>query len=216
MKRLLLLILLVVSTAAMWWFLGDRNKKSTKPSAVKRVSAPAPVPVKDEEPARLNVYGRAAKKYASAHGFSTNVCFLLDMRLHSGKKRFFIYDLQHLVASQSGLVAHGSCNTSYQESPKFSNQENCGCSSKGKYKVSYRYNGTFGRAFKLYGLDSTNSNAFARFIVLHGYECVPDEETYPAPICNSLGCPMVSNNFLRELDSIIARERRPILLWMFN
>lgn len=65
-------------------------------------------------------------------------------------------------------------------------------------------------------LDSSNSNAFQRTIVLHAYDCVPDEEVYPQPICNSLGCPMVSYKFLEELTSIIAKSRTPILLWIFN
>ena len=98
----------------------------------------------------------------------------------------------------------------------FSNTPGCGCTSIGKYKVSYRYKGRFGAAFKLRGLDITNNNAFNRAIVLHAYDCVPDIETYPAAICNSLGCPMVSYKYLREITSIIVASDKPLLLWVFS
>jgi hypothetical protein len=50
----------------------------------------------------------------------------------------------------------------------------------------------------LYGLDSTNNQVFRRNIVLHSFSYVPEAETDPYPICNSLGCPMVSPGFLQQ------------------
>ncbi len=67
-----------------------------------------------------------------------------------------------------------------------------GCSSLGKYKIGEKYRGQYGKSYKLYGLENTNSNAYKRAIVLHGFSCVPDEEIYPGVVCNSLGCAMVS------------------------
>jgi hypothetical protein len=60
------------------------------------------------------------------------------------------------------------------------------------------YTGRFGRAYKLHGLGSSNSQAFRRNIVLHSYFYVPEAETDPYPICNSLVCPMVSPGFLQQ------------------
>lgn len=113
-------------------------------------------------------------------------------------------------------MAHGSCNTRFLENAEFSNITGCGCSAEGKYKVGEAYNGRFGKAFKLYGLEHTNFNAYKRYIVLHGYTCVPNEEVYPAPICNSLGCPMVSYQFLENLATIIEGSKKPVLLWVYN
>jgi L,D-transpeptidase catalytic domain len=78
------------------------------------------------------------------------------------------------------------------------------------------YRGRFGSAYKLYGLDSSNSNASKRAIVLHSYECVPEQEIYPLPVCNSRGCPMVSSKFLQKLKSYIESSDRPVLLSIFN
>ena len=138
------------------------------------------------------------------------------MSLNSGKYRFFVYDLVHDSVVMSGLVAHGSCNKTFLASAKFSNMPGCGCSEKGKYKIGYKYQGRFGPAYKLYGLDTTNSNAFDRYIVLHSYYMVPDRETSPLPICNSLGCAMVSDNFIKQLAAKLDASKKPVLLWMIE
>ncbi|MCU0321465.1 MAG: murein L,D-transpeptidase catalytic domain family protein [Chitinophagaceae bacterium] len=156
-----------------------------------------------------------AKKYVVANKLSNAYCILIDMALPSNKKRMYVYALKNDSLITKGLVAHGSCNTSFLKDAQFSNTPDCGCSALGKYKIGYKYNGQFGEAFKLYGLDSSNSNAFKRFIVLHSYSCVPNEERN-FPICNSLGCPMVSPNFLDELKVYLSKTNQPILLWMFQ
>ena len=43
---------------------------------------------------------------------------------------------------------------------------------------------------------------------------VPDIEQ-PYEICNSLGCPMVSENYFLELDKYIATSTKPVLLEIF-
>ncbi len=156
------------------------------------------------------------KQFISAKNYNSRICFLADMNIASGKKRFFVYDLEGDSIISSGLVAHGSCDNAFQINANFSNKINSGCSCMGKFKVGKRYTGRYGIAFKLFGLDSSNNNAYERSIVLHSYECVPEQEIYPLPICNSRGCPMVSIKFLSELDSIISSSGKPILLNIFN
>jgi hypothetical protein len=163
--------------------------------------------------------GRRAEKiriYAKKYGYSTRYCFMIDMRLQSGLKRFFVYDLRQNVIVLSGLVAHGTRNHNYSKSASFSNTAGSGCTSLGIYKVGSPYYGQYGKAYKLYGLENSNSNAFHRSIVLHGNKFIPDQETYPMPICNSSGCPMVSFAFLNELSFIIDQSREPILLWVYE
>lgn len=170
----------------------------------------------DKELEKLNTYANKIKAYASSHNYTSNICFLVNMNIPSGKNRFFVYDINKDSILLSGLVAHGAGGDFFSANPIFSNVPNSKCSSLGKYKIGGKYNGNYGLAYKLYGLDETNSNAFNRAIVLHGYSCMPDEETYPIPICNSLGCPMVSYNFLKKLSSYIDKSNKPILLWIFK
>ena len=156
------------------------------------------------------------KEYAQKKGYSTRYCFLLDMRMHSGLNRFFVYDLSKNAVVFSGLVAHGCCDENFLKKARFSNTPGCGCTSIGIYKVGYEYYGQYGKAYKLYGLQNSNSNAFRRGIVLHGNRFVPDEESYPKAICNSSGCPMVSTAFLKKLSAILDKSNRSILLWVYN
>lgn len=166
----------------------------------------------------LKLKSKAAfvQAFARSKKLSTHYCFLLDLSQPSGKNRFFIYDLVADTIIASGLVAHGSCNTNYLQEASFSNTPGCGCSSIGRYKTGGKYKGRFGTAYKLIGLDSSNSNAFKRNVVLHAYRGVPASETYPQPICNSLGCPMVSYQFLTKVASVIDASPKPLLLWIFN
>ncbi len=164
---------------------------------------------------RIKAKGAKAVQYTKGKGYNTRYQFLIDMRLPSNRKRFFVYDALKDSITDAGLVAHGSCRSRYLENAQFSNIPNGGCSSIGKYKIGNVYQGRFGTAYKLHGLDSANSKAFVRNVVLHACDCVPDEET-DASICNSLGCPMVSYNFLNRLSKIIKSSSKPVLLWVFE
>ena len=158
----------------------------------------------------------AVRNYAIGKGFSTSYCFFVDMSIHSGRKRFFVYDLEINKVVMSGLVSHGSCNETFLDQAKFSNTPGGNCTSQGKYKVGEKYRGQYGRSYKLYGLESTNSNAYTRAIVLHPYSCIPDEEIYPRVACNSSGCAGVSPAFFEKLSSIIDRSNKPIVLWIYK
>ena len=164
----------------------------------------------------LNSRANEISNYASQHGYSTKYCFLINMSIPSGRNRFFVYDLEDNSVAYSGLVAHGCCNETFLSHPKFSNSSNSGCSSLGKYKVGAFYTGKYGASYRLYGLDNSNSNAFQRGVVIHGYDCVPDKEIFPMVLCNSLGCPMVSYNFFDRLSHIIDHSEKPIVLWIYR
>jgi hypothetical protein len=172
----IIFVLLFVSIAFSlfaYYFWYKPKFKETKQSFHK------PIKRSSKEFARLKTKTSYLKKYIAANHYNSKICFLADMSLPSGKNRFFIYDLQNDSVILSGLVAHGSCDNGFQPEASFSNKENSGCSCLGKFKIGGSYNGRFGLAYRLYGLDSSNSNANKRAIVLHSYECVPNQETYP-------------------------------------
>lgn len=164
---------------------------------------------------RLNKKAISARSFIEAHNFNTEHCFLLDMRLPSGEKRFFVYNLVKDSVEIAGLVTHGSGVNNSSSIPAFSNTLNSYCTSLGKYKIGKSYKGKFGLAYKLYGLENSNSNAFNRFIVLHAHECVPNEEVAPQVICQSWGCPTVAPAFLTQLQANIDVSSKPIMLWIY-
>ncbi len=147
--------------------------------------------------------------------YNSEIAFFIDMKIHSGKNRFFIYDLKKNLVLDQGLVAHGSgSETGIPGKLKFSNTNNSLATSLGKYYIGNSYNGKFGKAYKLYGLDKTNSNAFNRAIVLHKYFDVPYEEQ-DGYICNSYGCPMVNENYFKRIENIIDNSKTNILLAIY-
>jgi len=208
------------------------KKEKKKPSLFKKkknLLAKSPEPVKEKAAEKekevvapapnlilLNVFAKNVKSYAIQNNYSTKYCFLIDMSMPSGSNRFFVYDLEKSSIVYSALVAHGSCNENFRSRPKFSNAPNTGCSSLGKYKVGELYNGKYGKSYRLYGLDNSNSTAYKRGVVIHAYQCVPDKEIYPAVLCNSFGCPMVSYKFFSQLSEIISKSNKPILLWIYS
>ena len=164
---------------------------------------------------RIKQKATAFKKLNAGLQYNSSYCFLIDMRIASGKKRFFVYNPEKDSIETSGLVTHGSGSDKGSSPLYFSNAPNSNCSSLGRYRIGNSYNGKFGLAFKLYGLDKTNSKAFERFVVLHAHGCVPDEETDPYPICKSWGCPTVSPNFLELLKTYIEKSHKPVMLWIY-
>jgi hypothetical protein len=170
---------------------------------------------KKESYLRIKQKALLAKDYITEHGFDEEHCFLLDMRIPSGKNRLFVYNLDKDSVEMAGLVTHGSGSGNGTGELVFSNTPNSYCTSLGKYKVGKSYYGNFGLAYKLYGLDKSNSKAFDRFVVLHAHDCVPDNEVAPFTICESQGCPTVSPAFLNQLKTYLDKSEAPILLWIY-
>jgi hypothetical protein len=164
---------------------------------------------------RLKQKATQLASYGQAEDYNSQHCFFIDMRIASGKKRFFVYNLKKDSVEAAGLVTHGSGSDKGNNDLYFSNVSNSNCTSLGKYKIGNSYNGKFGLAFKLHGLDRTNSKAFERFVVLHAHSCVPDDEVSPLPICESWGCPTVSPTFLTAIKKYIDHADKPIVLWIY-
>ena len=155
------------------------------------------------------------KAYAKAHHYSTRYGFILNMGMKSGKKRFFIIDLATMTIIKNGVVAHGRGDSRFTLEKRYSNEEGSNCTSLGIYKVGRSYRGIFGKAYKLYGLENSNSNAYKRAIVLHSMHNIPEEEI-DFPIFQTEGCPSVSPEFLDNLGSIINHSSKPVLMWIFD
>ena len=157
----------------------------------------------------------SVKEYVLHNGYNPKIAFFINFKIQSGKKRFFIYDFEQNSIIEKGLVSHGSGSViPNSDSLIFSNIEDSHQSSLGKYKIGNSYFGRYGKSYKLFGLDSTNNNAFDRVIVLHKFECIPEEESEDK-ICLSLGCPAFSPSFFSVLENYIDSSPRPILLYAF-
>ncbi|MCB0402644.1 MAG: murein L,D-transpeptidase catalytic domain family protein [Flavobacteriales bacterium] len=171
---------------------------------------------------RLKEKAVEAKAYCEQNNLNTSVCILVDMTIHSGKERFFLWDLEGDSVIKSGVCSHGACdnlsNYDPDKKPQFSNTPDTHCSSLGKYKVGKRGYSTFGVHinYKLHGLEKTNNNAYKRYIVFHSWSIIDDEEVYPFHIAESWGCPAVSDNMMLAMDKVLKEQEKPVLFWIYN
>ena len=170
----------------------------------------------DSSKEKLETKVKEIKKVIQGNpNYNNKIAFFIDMKIPSGKTRFFVYDFKKKAIIDQGLVAHGSgSETGIQGKLKFSNINNSLATSLGKYYIGNSYIGRFGKAYKLYGLDKTNSNAFERAIVFHKYFDVPYEEQTEY-ICNSYGCPMVNEKYFKRIEKIIDNSETNILLVIY-
>ncbi len=173
------------------------------------------------------------KDYTSKHAealafckkekFNEDYYFLIDMSVHSGKNRFYVYDFKQKKVTGSNIVTHGSCdvhedNDDKYDKAKFSNRDGSHCTTLGKYKIGKRDYSSWGINVKywLHGLEKSNNNAVARVVVLHSWDAVADTEIYPDHSPLSWGCPAVSDNFMKKLDEKLQKAEKPVLLWIIE
>lgn len=212
MKLSRLLLVALIGLVAISWFPKTAFWKKTKAQYLPHASAPAKPLVNT---AKLKTKADEAKKFVATNKYNADKCFLIDMSLPAGSKRFYIYDLKKDTLQNAGLVAHGNCFEYWLEGRRYSNVVGSGCTSLGKYKIGSSYTGKWGYSYKLHGLEKTNDNAFERTVVLHSHSCVPASETTDE-ICQSNGCPTVNPAFLADLKSIINNSKKPVLLWIYE
>lgn len=154
-------------------------------------------------------YITTLKPYLSSR-YNQNVAFYADLTRPANQYRFFVLDLKKREILQQGLCLNGREDN--QGNVIYSNTPDSNCSSRGAAEVSYRYRGSFGKAYKLRGLEKRNSNMFRRAIVLHAWPGVPEAPVDYKPI-QSQGCPTVNPAYLKVPSSYIEKSKKPILLY---
>ena len=164
-----------------------------------------------------------AESYCKTNNLNTDYYILIDLSIHSGRNRFFVYNFKTKKNDFEKLTTHGSCdvfedNETSWEKAKFSNKIDSHCSSSGKYSIGEKGYSKWGINIKywLKGLESTNVNSVKRITVLHSWEAVADKEVYPTYAPLSWGCPAVSNEFMTILDVKLQAATKPVLLWIVN
>lgn len=167
-------------------------------------------------------YYKEAAYYCKVNNLNQDKFILIDLGLHSGYKRFFVYDFKKKAVSKSYMVSHGCGDnqwgrTSSKEKPQISNEFDSHCSSLGKYVVLDRGVSQWGIKvnYVLQGKDKTNSNARSRAIVLHSWDAISDNEVYPEGTPEGWGCPAVSNESMKEIDELLKANKK-VLMWIIK
>ncbi|WP_125723685.1 murein L,D-transpeptidase catalytic domain-containing protein [Flavobacterium ustbae] len=200
MKKVIIVFLFILALSAAYLLFYDVKKINPLASDNKRIESQI---------------AEVKKLINKNSNYNNKIAFFIDMKIPSGKNRFFIYDLKSNKIIDKGLVAHGSgSETGVKGKLRFSNVPNSLSTSLGKYFIGNSYYGKFGKSYKLYGLDETNDNAFKRDIVFHYYYDVPYKEK-DGYICNSYGCPMVNKKYFDRVSRLIDSSESDILMSIY-
>jgi len=175
-----------------------------------------------QDSTQINKKAEEALAFCTANEYNTDFCILIDMKIHSGKYRMFVYDFNTQKVERKALCAHGcgkGDRMSSGEQPLFGNEEGSLLTSLGKYKLGIRSYSQWGISvhYKMHGLEPTNSKAFKRIIVLHSHTPVPETEIYPShlPMGWSFGCPVTDDKTMTYLDAKLKDSKKPVLLWIY-
>lgn len=135
---------------------------------------------------------------------------VIDFSQKSINKRFYIVDLKTGLVEQI-LVSHGKNSDSNHDgyATKFSNIEGSLMSSLGAYMSAETYQGKHGLSLRLDGLESSNSLARKRAIVMHSADYV---NSSARPLGRSYGCPAIENG---NRDRMISLFKGGALLYAF-
>lgn len=167
---------------------------------------------------------QSLKEYSKKHGLSENYAVVVDFEKPSGKHRFFFCDLKKDKIIASSLCAHGAGKGSTISNPVFSNEVGSNCSSLGHYKITgrHRMSSSGLPSFRLQGLDTSNSNAMKRGILIHSAKLVSYCRLgiYPfyLPLDRriSSGCFAIDIDMMDVVGELVDKEKKPILLYAIN
>ena len=164
------------------------------------------------------------KEYCRKKDLSENYAIIVDYSIPSGKHRFFVCDLKKEKIIASSLCAHGAGKGSIVFKPIFSNEIGSNCSSLGHYKITGRHQMSSSGlpSFRLQGLDTSNSNAMKRGILIHSAKLVSYCRLgiYPfyLPLDRriSSGCFAIDIDMMDVVGDLVDKEMKPILLYAIN
>lgn len=163
---------------------------------------------------RVSERAEALREFCRKEGYNTNVALFVDLSHHSGRRRFIAWDMVRNAPIFSCPVSHGSgAQRSHVRSAyaRVSNDDGSHLSSLGRALVAERYMGRYGVAYRLDGLEDTNSNLRPRCVVLHGWEHTTSYPIYPIPTVGSFGCPVLSRKMMRRVDELLQNEDRVVI-----
>ena len=162
---------------------------------------------------------KVARSYVRQHGMNEHYALFVDYSIRSGKPRLFVWDFRKGRVVASTYVMHGDGGGSTAKRPRFSNRIGSNCSSLGKFLVTKEHGRINKRGFRLKGLERSNSNAYARALMIHRAAWVDNHCWMPyIPLHGNAcsGCVTISSRGLNYLHPLISREKKPLLLWSYK
>ena len=97
-------------------------------------------PLREIKDIDYSTYYKEAQQYCKRNNLNQDTFFLIDLGIHSGLKRFFVYDFKKNKITKSYMVSHGCGDNSWgatmsKENAPISNEFDSHCSSIGKFII---------------------------------------------------------------------------------
>ena len=153
--------------------------------------------------------------FCKERGYNQHIALFVDLSRHSGRSRFVVWSFEERRALLQCPVSHGSGSPKSHVRSAYaclSNEDGSHLSSVGHALIAERYEGRYGVAYRLDGLDDTNSNLRPRCVVLHGWGHTTSFPIFPLATTGSWGCPVLSRRMMHRVDKILKNESRVVLL----
>lgn len=154
-----------------------------------------------------------ALSFCKKNNLNTDYAVFVDFSKHSGLKRYMIYSF-----ADNKVVYRCMCASGLNKN-KYSNRPGSNLSSLGKYRITGKiHNMSIGReGLIIDGLESSNSNARSRKILIHYSEVLNYSPcmTFPIPIFIdgiSAGCFSITSEGVMKTKEL----PKPTLLWAYN
>lgn len=143
---------------------------------------------------------------------NTDYLTVIDMSRSANDHRFFLINLSEKEVEHKSVVAHGR-NSGGEYAKHFSNKEGSFKTSLGFYRTAETYHGKHGLSLRLDGLESSNSNARERAIVIHAADYVSHSfiKKY-GRLGRSLGCPSLPED---DFEKVIHTIKNGSLLFIY-
>ena len=154
----------------------------------------------------------------------TRYLIIVDYSIPSNSNRLFVWDTEQDEIVEKFWCAHGFGGSSTADKPEFSNAMGSNCSSLGWFLVdkSVGVSATYGyRYHAVDGLDTCNSNARSRQLLIHPWSSVTRD--YQAKIQHpmvldyrSAGCFTTTDEGFKTIDRYIKSCQKRLLLYAIN
>jgi len=124
---------------------------------------------------------------------------IIDMSASANSKRFYLINMKTQQLEYKSFVAHGR-NSGLEYAKRFSNKISSHQTSLGFYKTAETYIGKHGFSLRLDGLESSNSNARKRAVVIHQADYASANFIKKnGRLGRSYGCPSLPNKDYRTI-----------------
>ncbi len=154
--------------------------------------------------------------YARAQGLASQRAILFDVSRSSHLRRLWVVDLSSQEILLHCLAASGRGRSLWTRLfPRTGDIPNSWLTPEGFSLVAEQYEGEFGTAYRLDGLEQSNANMRSRAIVLHSSKAMSSGRFSLKPLWCSRGCVVLSPDDFKQLIQLLKGES-DVLLWIYS